>query len=116
MNESTSHAVNTYKAALSNFKLIESRPTTLSGNPAQLLVYSYNDPVMGATQGMVAATIKGDKLYLVTYIARSDKFPVFLPSVQIMLKSFAFTPSDSNFEIKKPDCTKYYNPSCNAGE
>jgi eukaryotic-like serine/threonine-protein kinase len=71
-------------------KLIESKPTTLAGNnPAHMLVYTHIDSEFGVLlETMDLVTIKGDKIYFITYDADLEEYSSYLPTIQKIIDSF----------------------------
>lgn len=91
IEELVSEAVNSFSKNLAEFELIESKPITLqgnTGNPAHLLVYSFNDPVFGRINVMDIVTFNEDRLYATSYSAITEAFLIYLPTVQRMVDSF----------------------------
>jgi photosystem II reaction center protein PsbP len=68
-----------------SFNLINSTDATLGLHnfPAHLAYYE-----VGGFKAMKIWTLQGNKIYIVTYAARSDKYLSYLPGVQKMLGSF----------------------------
>jgi eukaryotic-like serine/threonine-protein kinase len=79
------------KQSLTNFKLIESSNNDhISGLPAYRIVYTSNDG-NNVTKTLETGTIKGDKVYILTYEAGISEYTTFLPIVQKMIDSFQIT-------------------------
>ena len=95
-----------------DFKLIESTPTTISGNyPAHKLIYTFlkeDGPRAGEFYKVLRIwTIKDHKLYSIAYLSEPDKFSEHLPAVEKAIDTFRISPviqktstgsSDSNNE------------------
>jgi hypothetical protein len=94
-----------------DFKLIESTPTTISGNPAHKIVYTFlkeDGPRAGELYKILRIwTIEDHKLYSIAYLSEPDKFSEHLPAVEKAIDSFRISPvtqktstgsSDSNNE------------------
>jgi eukaryotic-like serine/threonine-protein kinase len=73
-----------------NFTLYQSHSTTLAGNPAQQLVFSTIDDKQHEARSMQVFTIKDNKSYHITYIAKPERYSEFLPIAQKMINSFEF--------------------------
>jgi hypothetical protein len=78
---------------LPNFQLIASNGTTFAGNPAHRIVYSFTEPSIVTPsafqfQSMNVWTIKGDKVYTVSYSQPKEEYPTYLGVVQQMIESF----------------------------
>ena len=87
-------SVDTYITSLKflpNFKLIESNMLSLANNPAEKLVYSYNNPLVGVTQTMDTLIIKDDKLFLLSFNSDAATYNNYLPIIQKMLDSLSFS-------------------------
>jgi hypothetical protein len=80
-----------------DFKLIESTPTTISGNyPAHKLVYTFlkeDGPRAGELNKVLRIwSIKDSKLYTIAYLSELDKFADHLPEVEKSIDSFRISP------------------------
>jgi hypothetical protein len=66
------------------------RNATLSGNPAYQISfdYSYLDNNKKATE---IWTVKGDKVYIIDYVANEQVYDITLPVVQRMIEAFEIT-------------------------
>ena len=78
---------------LANFQLIKSYGTTIAGNPAHKIVYSFTEPSLVTPsefvfQSMNIWTIKGDKKYTISYSQPVEEYPTYLGIVQHMVDSF----------------------------
>jgi len=98
-----------------NLKIVESTPISLTSNtsiqnntiiPAHKLVFTYNDPFISLdnnsnqmkAQEIYTIVDKGIK-YVISYIARQDKFDTYYPSIQEMINSFEIPLSSSSFHF-----------------
>ena len=93
-DRSLDSSVNTYISSLKslpNFKLIESNMLSLATNPAEKLVYSYNNPQVGVTKTMDTLIIKDDKLFLLSFNSDATTYNSYLPIIQKMLDSFSIS-------------------------
>jgi eukaryotic-like serine/threonine-protein kinase len=87
-------AVHTYITSLKflpNFKLIESNMLSVANNPAEKLIYSYNNPQVGVTKTMDTFVIRDDKLFLFSFNSDADTYSNYLPIIQKMLDSLSFS-------------------------
>lgn len=81
------------------FSLIESSPTTISGNiPAHKVLYTFvkddNDPRAGEVNKVMRIwAVKDAKLYTVAYISEIDNFDTYLPLADKMVDSFRISPA-----------------------
>jgi hypothetical protein len=69
----------------SDFKLLESTPTTLSGLPAHQIVYLANN-----TKTLLVATVRNNVFYWLQYASEPKSYLKFLSSVEQMISSFEF--------------------------
>jgi serine/threonine-protein kinase len=69
----------------SDFELIESTPTTLSGIGANQIIFSSSQKML---KSLVVVTTKDKVAYLVSYIADPSSYLKFLSSVKQMISSF----------------------------
>ena len=69
----------------SDFKLLESTPTTLSGLRAHQIVYLANN-----LKWLVVATVRKKVFYWLQYCSEAEKYQKFLSSVEQMISSFEF--------------------------
>jgi hypothetical protein len=81
---------------LPNFQLIASNGTTFAGNPAHRIVYSFTEPSIVTPsafqfQSMNVWTIKGDKVYTISYSQPKEEYPTYLGVVQQIIESFEIT-------------------------
>lgn len=65
--------------------------TTIAGQPAKQLVVSLPNTSGGTkTRGMQVYTVKGDKVYYISYVAAATDYSRYSPTVEAMIKSFEF--------------------------
>jgi hypothetical protein len=84
--------VDGYRHFLSNFQIESYTNTTLGGNNAIKIVYSYTDPKNTNFKATDIATIKKDRLYVIQYYyEQSSKYQSYLPTLQKMVDSFQIT-------------------------
>jgi hypothetical protein len=74
--------------SLNDFVLTESNLTSLAGMEAQMLLYNYSDPIIGATRTLAFTTLNEGNSILITYSAKPSDFPSKLPIVKQMIDSF----------------------------
>ena len=90
----TKQNVDLANKTLPNFKLIESNITTLANNPAYKIVSTFinsglSDPLHSPPfQTMTIWTIKGDRMYTISYSQITSEFSTYLPIIQKMIDSF----------------------------
>lgn len=74
-----------------DFKIVESDTNaTIADNPAYKLVYTGVEEGVDL-QAMLILTIKGDKAYIISFIAEPIKFSFYLPTLLNMTNSFQIT-------------------------
>lgn len=76
-----------------DFKLIDSAPTTLAGNPAHKIVFT--SKIVYDVRSMYVYTIKNNFLYEVIYQAQANRYTYSLGIVQQMIDSFEIMPGVS---------------------
>ena len=79
--------IKSLKEQCSDFELIESTPSTLSGIPAHQIIFSSSQKMM---KSLIILTIKDKVAYWVTYIADPKRYLKFLSSTEQMISSFVF--------------------------
>ncbi len=93
--------LNTSRQQLSNFSLIESNATTISSEnqSAYRIVYTNtNIPLKFKT--MQIFTIKDGQLYTISYVSEASQFSRYLPTIENMIDSVAFT-NDTGLQTRK---------------
>jgi serine/threonine-protein kinase len=80
--------VDGYRHFLSNFQIESYANTTLGGNNAIKILYSYRNSKNNSFNATDIATIKNDRLYVIQYYAESSKYQSYLPTLQKMIDSF----------------------------
>jgi eukaryotic-like serine/threonine-protein kinase len=80
--------VDGYRHFLGNFQIKSYTNTTLGGNNAIKIVYSYTNTKNNSFNATDIATIKNDRLYVIQYYAESSKYQSYLPTLQKMIDSF----------------------------
>jgi hypothetical protein len=91
-----------------DFKLIESTPTTISGNyPAHKIVDTFlkeDGPRVGEFYKVLRIwSIKDHKLYTIAYLSEPDKFSAHLPEVEKAIDSFRLVAAPQPVPIKSSD-------------
>jgi eukaryotic-like serine/threonine-protein kinase len=93
----TKENVDLANKTLPNFRLIESNMTTLANNPAYKIVSTFTslglgDPLHSPQfQTMNIWTIKGDKMYTISYSQITSEFSRYILIIQKMIDSFEIT-------------------------
>ena len=82
--------VSGFKTQAVNFMLLNSVPSILADNPAQILVFKYSNflPQFNTLKAMIVLTVKDQKAYAISYVAESSKYSEYLPTIQEMINSF----------------------------
>jgi YVTN family beta-propeller protein len=75
-----------YRQDLIGFNLLDFRKDILGGNPAHLLVYSYNNDNMSLTN-LELFTSVGTKTYSFYFVSETSKFSSYLPIIHKLLNS-----------------------------
>jgi len=70
-----------------DFHLIESAPSTLGGNFAHRAIYG-----LGGAKHFSIGTLKGNKIYNITYRSSPEEYSRYLPIAEKMIESFQFLP------------------------
>jgi hypothetical protein len=85
-------SINELRQSFPGFNITESNATTLAGIPAHKIVYKSLTPSGREIELMQVWTIKGSKVFIITYGALSQDFPTYLPTIQKLIDSFAYIP------------------------
>jgi eukaryotic-like serine/threonine-protein kinase len=89
LNEITKIQIKDLKQSHPDFKLIESTESMLAGNNmAHKIVFTATDDSEHQRKAMQIWTLKGDKVYLITYKAEPEMYSKYLPTIQKMIDSF----------------------------
>jgi hypothetical protein len=91
-----------------DFKLIESTPTTISGNnPAHKVVYTFlkeDGPRAGEYYKVLRIwSIKDNKLYSIAYLSEPDQYSSHLPEVEKAIDSFRLDAAPQTTTIQSSD-------------
>jgi len=91
LNDYTSSILNSYRNA-TGIKILDSSPTTLSGQPAHRIVYT-DDRVEGIKlkKMQVWSVLNNSKAYVLTFGSEESKYADYLPQVQRIMSSFKIT-------------------------
>lgn len=71
-------------------KIIESSATTLSKQPAKLVVYTGKDENLLSIKNLEVWTIDRGKVYILTYKAEPERYYQYLETAMMMINSFEF--------------------------
>jgi hypothetical protein len=96
LNSLTEQNIDLANSTLPNFDLIESNKTTFANNPAYRIVYTFIDPSIKSPtipqfQSMNVWTIKGDKIYTLSYSQPIQEYAIYLSVVQQIIDSLEIT-------------------------
>jgi photosystem II reaction center protein PsbP len=95
LNPSVDNIVNSYITRISktslNFKLIESNATTIAGNTAHKVVYTWVSSLLGPTESVIVYTINHGIAYSLGFGVSVDQYSTLLPIIQKMIQSFEIT-------------------------
>jgi hypothetical protein len=89
--EFISQSINYLRQNFKDFKIIESNSTTISFNPAYMIVFKHKNtlaPIPFEFKNMQVWTIKDGKVYILSYNADSSKYDYYLPIIKSMIESF----------------------------
>ena len=87
LQEYTYDKINHLRQLFLNFNIIEQNPTTLAGNNAYKIVYTFTLEQINFKR-MDIWTIKDDRVYLISYLVEMEKYSSYLPTIQKMVDSF----------------------------
>ena len=76
-----------YSNVLDEFNLISSGTSTISGNPAYELVYSYEDANFGTSQARDIITVQDGNVYTISFVAPFTTFSNFNTTVEQIVDS-----------------------------
>ena len=93
LEQYTSHQINMIKSVEAGtfFKLLESTPYLLSGNPGHKIVFlngTNADARHNYYKTSIVWTIVGDKIYQIRYSAELAKYPTYASTILDMIDSF----------------------------
>lgn len=89
------------KTPLQNLQIVSPvNDTTLLGNPARMIVYTFTDDKYGTTKAMKIATEIEGKIFMATFFGSESEFNVYLPTIHTMLSLLNFIDYDQyeNFD------------------
>jgi YVTN family beta-propeller protein len=122
LEDFVARAIEINKEQVEDYQIIESSQAKLGDQKAHRIVYRFNfygEP----SQGLTYYTIVGNQNYQFDYIARVDKYPVYLPIVNRIIKNISFNeeqnpdartrPSLSGFELDGPPIDLVINQKTN---
>jgi hypothetical protein len=91
LSQQTHVMTEVFSKVFRGFQPIETSPTTLSGNPAEKLVFAVQVPQLGGFKQMNIFTIKGQKEFIISYGSSTATYPIDLPLAQHVIDSFQIT-------------------------
>jgi hypothetical protein len=80
--------LNQYRTNISNFTLLNSNNSFISGIPAVVLSYTYSDPSWDLTKVMKYVAMADDNVYIISYVAKPQYFNDKIGLIEQMLNSF----------------------------
>lgn len=90
------YIINSYRIQAADFKLVGSNMSnSLADKPAYVIVYTYNDRVLGMLKILETGSMIGQKLYLFRYIVAPISYSLYLPIAKEMTASLEITPSQT---------------------
>jgi hypothetical protein len=78
-----------YQAEEQDFHIVQRNNTTLSGNPAQMIVYTWTSPTTGPTKSIIISTMKNLLYYSLAYSFTPEGYEKQLPILNKMIDSFS---------------------------
>jgi hypothetical protein len=101
LNDYTSSILNSYRNA-TGIKILDSSPTTLSGQPAYRIVYT-DDRVEGIKlkKMQVWSVLNNSKAYVLTFGSEESKYADYLPQVQHIMSSFKIIGGSDNPQVQR---------------
>jgi serine/threonine-protein kinase len=90
LNEYTNLAINEVKRYTKEAAIIESRSATLANSPAHMIIYTSKEEPDSLIK-LEVWTLKNNKAYIITYVAKKTKYSKFLTTTKEMIKSFKIT-------------------------
>ena len=87
---------------LTDFRLLNNQSTTLGGNAAQEIVYTYTgrkSDICKYCKDLDILTIRDDKLYILSYYGDVKKYSKYLPTLRYLIKSIDIAPDSSRSDI-----------------
>jgi hypothetical protein len=88
VDELAARAIREHLEHLPDFQLVYTKLITIKDKPAYMLLYKYTDLVFGKAIAMDIGIRNGDKVYILSYLAETAKFSLYLPTIQKMIDSF----------------------------
>lgn len=73
---------------LIGFKLLQSESGTLSGHPSRILYSTYTDSSWGLVKSMATISLVGEKVYILSYLAKPQYFDTKLSIIGQLIDSF----------------------------
>jgi eukaryotic-like serine/threonine-protein kinase len=77
-----------YNSSLIDFRLNESKGTTIHGNPARSLIYTFTIPDNGTIKALDLGTRENNRVHVFRYTAQESKFDSYLPTIERMIDSY----------------------------
>ena len=87
LQEYTYDKINHLRQLFLDFNIIEQNPTSLAGNNAYKIVYTFTLEQINYKR-MDIWTIKDDRVYIINYLVEMGKYSSYLPTIQKMVDSF----------------------------
>jgi uncharacterized membrane protein YgcG len=118
-NELCKTTVEYLRESLPDFRLLELSEIALNGNSsAYMIVYTYKDFRFGMLKEMDILMPSRDKIYLISYIADTVTFPIYVPTIIRMISSFNFDENiyQSPYEYMEPEPNNFEPPQTTGRE
>jgi len=111
LQEYTKSSLSSYRNQSDTFKILESGPTTLAGQPAHKIVFT-DDSVNGSKlkKIQVWTVLNNSKAYVITFGSEESKYADYLPQVQNILSSFRITTDIDNNNTREQGNLTFDDP------
>jgi serine/threonine-protein kinase len=90
LDEYTNQTLGRIAQFVTDSVVLDSSAATLGGSPGHKAVFTGKQGTYGI-QSMEVWTVKGDKAYLMLFVAAASRYPALLATAQEMIDSFEFT-------------------------
>ncbi|MFH1684093.1 MAG: PsbP-related protein [Candidatus Margulisiibacteriota bacterium] len=107
LNKYVNYSMNEIKSQFPDLKIVESVPILLDSKPAYKFIYTYTDKRKSPNPHLKTKkiwSIKGNKAYVITFLAEEGDYFYFSGAVEEMINSFRYT------EIQKEQIQYFYAP------
>lgn len=111
LGEYTQGTIASFTEGTSNFEMIESRDTVLSGNLAHKITFTASSFEFGETKSTATWTLKDDRAYLLYFDSQASTYDRYIPAAQDMIDSFVILQGSGNQDDESTgELIPYDNP------